>query len=76
MFSVCVRVAVYVGASTSVSGCIRVRHCTISSVWVVVCGRHGNGIPLITTATWRNRLPFTGVLTENHTQVDKPQAQL
>ena len=27
-------------------------------MWVVVCDSHGSVIPLITTAAWRNRLPF------------------
>lgn len=64
----------------SVHICVRVypRMCLIVSVWVAVHDSHGSVIPLITTAAWRNRLPFAAVVTEKkaRSQVDKHHQQI
>lgn len=46
--------------------------CVYSAAWAVVRDSHGSAIPLITTAAWRNRLPFSATVTEKkRSQVDK-----
>lgn len=57
-------------------GCSQARHCAFSSMWAIARGRHGSGIPLIMTAAWRNRLPFTAAVTESHILFDKPRQQI
>ncbi len=61
--------------------CVRVFPCASLCLCMCLCGlllhdSHGSVIPLITTAAWRNRLPFSAAVTEKRSQVDKPHQQI